>query len=450
FYRLFNCDGSELFETHQQEIAAIEALNLPVNPFFRTTKTIEDIRSVLEQLEAKRNELDYQIDGAVIKLDNLAQCEALGSTAKAPRWGIAYKYAAEEVETVLKDITLQVGRTGVITPVAELEPVQLAGSLVSRATRHNWEEIERKDIRIGDTVVVAKGGDVIPKILSALKDQRSGSESEIPQPEYCPICNSRTESPEGQVAVKCVNYHCAARLSARLRHFVSRDAADIEGLGGKWIDTFIESGKLNSIQDIFKLQHNELRVLPGLGDKSATRLITGLKASEKRPWTNKIFSLGTPQVGITTAAILARNSLNISELEKLSQETLEELEDIGPIVAAEIIAWFSSEDTQTMLSELLECNYLLEVEQVPVITIETFSGLTFVITGTLEKMTRSEAKALIKKHGGKVTGSVSSKTSYLVAGQKAGSKLDKARKLEIKILTEEQLLLLIKTEAIDE
>ncbi|MBT3317739.1 NAD-dependent DNA ligase LigA, partial [bacterium] len=450
FYRLFNCDGSELFETHQQEIAAIEALNLPVNSFFRTTKTIEDIRAVLEQLEAKRNELDYQIDGAVIKLDNLAQCEALGSTAKAPRWGIAYKYAAEEVETVLKDITLQVGRTGVITPVAELEPVQLAGSLISRATLHNWEEIERKDIRIGDTVVVAKGGDVIPKILSALKDQRSGSESEIPQPKYCPICNSRTESPEGQVAVKCVNYHCAARLSARLRHFVSRDAADIEGLGGKWIDTFIESGKLNSIQDIFKLQHNELRVLPGLGDKSATRLITGLKASAKRPWTNKIFSLGIPQVGITTAAILARNSLNISELERLSQETLEELEDIGPIVAAEIIAWFSSEDTQTMLSELLECNYLLEVEQVPVNTIETFSGLTFVITGTLEKMTRGEAKALIKKHGGKVTGSVSSKTSYLVAGQKAGSKLDKARKLDIKILTEEQLLLLIKTEAIDE
>jgi DNA ligase (NAD+) len=235
-----------------------------------------------------------------------------------------------------------------------------------------------------------------------------------------------------------------------LRHFVSRDAADIEGLGGKWIDTFIESGKLNSIQDIFKLQHNELRVLPGLGDKSATRLITGLKTSAKRPWANKIFSLGIPQVGITTAAILARNSLNISELERLSQETLEELEDIGPIVAAEIIAWFSSEDTQTMLSELLECNYLLEVEQVPVITIETFSGLTFVITGTLEKMTRGEAKALIKKHGGKVTGSVSSKTSYLVAGQKAGSKLDKARKLDIKILTEEQLLLLIKTEAIDE
>ncbi|MCP4799802.1 MAG: NAD-dependent DNA ligase LigA [bacterium] len=450
FYRLFNCDGSELFETHEQEIAAIETLNLPVNPFFRTTKTIDDIRSVLEQLEANRSELDYQIDGAVIKLDNLAQCAALGSTAKAPRWGIAYKYAAEEVETVLNDITLQVGRTGVITPVAELEPVQLAGSLVSRATLHNWEEIERKDIRIGDTVVVAKGGDVIPKILSALKDQRSGNESEIPQPESCPICNSRTESPEGQVAVKCVNYHCAARLSARLRHFVSRDAADIEGLGGKWIDAFIESGKLTSIQDIFKLQHNELRVLPGLGDKSATRLITGLKASAKRPWANKIFSLGIPQVGITTATILARNSINIRKLEELSQETLEDLEDIGPIVAAEIIAWFSSEDTQTMLSELLECNYLLEAELVPVTTIETFSGLTFVITGTLGKMTRGEAKALIKKHGGKVTGSVSSKTSYLVAGEKAGSKLDKARKLEVKILTEEQLLSMTKTEAVDE
>lgn len=450
FYRLFNCDGSEIFETHQQEIDAIEALNLPVNPFFHTTTTIDGIRTILEQLESKRSELDYQIDGAVIKLDNLTQCEALGSTSKAPRWGIAYKYAAEEVETVLKDITLQVGRTGVITPVAELEPVQLAGSLISRATLHNWEEIERKDIRIGDTVVVAKGGDVIPKILSALKDQRSGNEVAIPKPESCPICNGQTESPEGQVAVKCLNYHCAARLSARLRHFVSRDAADIEGLGGKWIDNFIESGKLKSIQDIFKLQHNELRVLPGLGDKSASRLITGLKASAKRPWTNKIFSLGIPQVGITTATILASNSLNIRELEKLPQDTLEGLEDIGPIVAAEIIAWFSSVDTQTMISELLECNYLLEAELVPVTTIETFSGLTFVITGTLENMTRGEAKALIKKHGGKVTGTVSSKTNYLVAGEKAGSKLDKARKLEIEILTEEQLLALIKTEAGDE
>jgi DNA ligase (NAD+) len=450
FYRLFNCDGTELFETHSEEIDAIDKLNLPINPFFKNANSTDEIRTFLEQLEAKRDKLDYQIDGAVIKLDNLAQCKALGSTAKAPRWGIAYKYAAEEVETILKDVTLQVGRTGVITPVAELEPVQLAGSLISRATLHNWEEIERKDIRIGDTVVIAKGGDVIPKILSAKINQRTGSEVEIARPKFCPICNAKTDRTEGQVAVKCTNYHCSARLIARLRHFVSRDAADIEGLGGKWVETFIETGKFGNLQDIFKLQHNELRVLPGWGDKSATKLITGLSESGKRPWVNKIFSLGIPQVGITTAETLARNSSNIRELGQLSHEVLKELEDIGPVIATEIIQWFEALDTKTMVDDLLKYGYLLELELVPKTYLKNLEGQIFVITGTLENISRAEVKALVKEHGGKVTGSVSSKTNYLIAGQKSGSKLEKAQKLKVDVITVDQLLSMINIEAIDE
>ena len=448
FYQLFPLDAEDRWTeqgdlpSHTAELAALERLGLPINAHTETAGDPAELETRLAELEARRHELDYQIDGAVIKVDRADQQRRLGWTAKAPRWGLAYKFAAEEARTTLRSITLQVGRTGVITPVAELEPVQLAGTTVSRATLHNWDELERKDIRPGDRVAVAKGGDIIPKVLRSFPEERDGSQQPLPVPTACPVCGEPPVRREGEVALRCVNAFCPAIQAGRLRHFAGRQGCDIEGLGGRAIDLFLEKGWLRSPADLFRLEREQLAELPGWGEKSAENLVQAVAAARERPWANKIFALGIPQVGITTATTLAREYAAIDALADAGAEELADLPDIGPIVAEAVVAWFAEADTRTLLAELRAVDFFLPSERQPEAAPEPagdspFLGRSFVITGTLAEMTRAEARAAIERHGGKVTGSVSKRTHALVAGAKPGSKRDKAEQLGIEILDED-------------
>lgn len=434
-------DGRD-FADHQTEMEALRRLGLPVNPFFKTASHLDELIKHLGDLEAQRDRLDYQIDGAVIKVDSRLWQERLGMTAKAPRWGLAYKFAAEEAETLLRDITLQVGRTGVITPVAELDPVSLAGTTVSRATLHNWDELQRKDIRIGDRVVVVKGGDIIPKVLRVVAEARDGSQKALAHPDQCPICASATVQREGEVALRCSNRRCPAVVAGQLRHFASRNACDIEGLGGRSIDLFLEMGLIQGPADLFRLEKATLADLPGWGEKSADRLLAGLEAARQRPWQAKIFALGIPQVGVTTALTLARNYPSLEALREARPEALADLDDIGPVVGRQVTDFFASAEGRDLVSSLQDVGFFLAEENLPAAVAEIvgdnwFAGKTFVVTGTLAAMTRDQAKAAVTSLGGKVTGSVSKKTDVLIAGEKAGSKLKKAEDLEIPVLDEE-------------
>lgn len=438
-------DGLADFHDHFEEMKALQTLGLPVNPFLRQAAQLEEIEAILNELESLRPDLDYQIDGAVIKVAAREVQAKLGSTAKAPRWGLAYKFAAEEAVTRLRDITLQVGRTGVITPVAELEPVELAGTTVSRATLHNWSEMERKDIRVGDLVVVVKGGDIIPKVLRVLVDQRTGEEKWLPAPGSCPVCGSATGQREDEVALRCLNHLCPAVVAGRLRHFASRDACDIEGLGGRSIDLFLDQGLVSGPADLFGLERTVLADLEGWGEKSADRLLTGLSRAKARPWSAKVFSLGIPQVGVTTARTLARHYPHIDQLVAADAEELADLPDIGPVVAETLVGFFASGAGRDLVEELKEVGFFLPEENLPppekVSSGDTwFSGKVFVLTGTLQNLKRNLAKAAIEKHGGKVTGSVSKRTDVLVAGEKAGSKKDKAEQLGVQVVLENEFI----------
>ncbi len=451
FYRLFPLDGDgEVFGNHQQELAAIAQLGLPVNPFLGQGSDVEHLKVVLAELESSRPDLDYQIDGAVIKVDDLYWQQILGNTTKAPRWGLAYKFAAEEAITTITNISLQVGRTGVITPVAELDPVFLSGSTISRATLHNWDEMQRKDIRVGDQVVLVKGGEIIPKVLRVLLDNRTGNETAIGQPSLCPVCGKGTVRDPHSVALKCENLKCPAILAGRLRLFTSRDACDIEGLAGRSIDQFLELGLVSGPGDLFRLSGSVLSVLPGWGEKSAERVLQGLQEAISRPWEAKIFALGIPQVGVTTAATLARNYHGIDELLAADKDSLAGKKDIGPVGAQTIIDFFASDAGRELVEDLKSVGFFLNQE----IVLESaaprdsyFSERTFVLTGSMSAMTRTEARKEIEARGGKVTGSVSVRTDVLVVGEKAGSKLVKAEKLGIEIINEEIFLERLKSDS---
>jgi len=430
------------FVTHGAEMKAIAALGLPVNPFLREAATVAELEAHLTELEELRPGLDYQIDGAVIKVDSRDLQSLLGSTAKSPRWALAYKFAAEEAVTRLLKISLQVGRTGVITPVAELAPVALAGTTVSRATLHNWDEMERKDIRSGDRVVVVKGGDIIPKVLRVLVEDRVGSEMPVPRPTVCPVCAEPTLRREEEVALRCVNPLCPAVLAGRLRHFASRNACDIEGLGGRSIDLFLELGLVKGPADLFGLAWDAIAALPGWGERSAERLRMGIEAAPRRPWSAKIFALGIPQVGVSTALTLAREYADIDALLGADATALAELPDIGPVVGQIIERFFVSPGGAALVEDLRRVDFFLSTELLPpppVVVDENnwFAGKVFVLTGTMAARTRDEARREIETRGGRVSGSVSRKTDAVVAGAKAGSKLVKAEELGIEILDED-------------
>jgi DNA ligase (NAD+) len=379
----------------------------------------------------------------VIKVDRVDYQRALRTTSKSPRWAIAYKYPAERAETVLEDIKIQVGRTGALTPVAYLKPVRLSGTTVARASLHNKDEIERLDARVGDIVKVEKSGEIIPKVVEVLADKRKSALRKFVFPDHCPVCGGKAEKFGEEVAVRCINPACPAQLKGRIRHFAMRDAMDIEGLGVMWIESFVEKGFLKDLGDIYYLDPEKVANLERMGEKSTENLFKGIEESKTRTLNRLIFGLGILDVGERTAFLLAHKFKHLDKLAAADEEEIQAIREIGPVTAHSIYEFFREAGAKRILEKLRKAGVKFNVleavkEDTP------FSGKTFVITGTLEKYERSEAETLIRGLGGHPSGSVSKKTHYLIAGESAGSKLEKAKSLGIKILDEAAFLKMLK------
>jgi len=392
-----------------------------------------------------RKTLAYETDGLVIKLNNRALYETLGTTAKSPRWLVAYKFSAEQAETELLDIKLQVGRTGTITPVAELKPVFLAGSTISRATLHNADEIRRKDIRIGDRVIIEKGGEVIPKVVEVLPSLRSGKEKEFVFPEKCPICQSPLIRTEGEVAIRCQNASCPGQIKERLRHFASRNAMDIEGLGDALVNQLVDKGLVKDYADLYKLTIEQAASLERMAEKSATNLVEAIETSKTRPLSSFIFALGIRYVGLQSAKILARHFRSFQALAQASQEAIGATEGIGGVIGESLYSFFRNKENRTLIDKLLSAGVSPAPEKSQARGEEKeisafFAGKTFVLTGTLSSLERNKAREEIERHGGKTSESVSGKTDYIIVGENPGSKLAKAQSLSIPLLDEKSFL----------
>lgn len=436
--------GSFKPKTHVEMLAYLRRIGLKVNPYYKVFSTIDEVIDYCVSWKDKRSELPYDIDGLVIKVNNMAYQQVLGATAKDPRWAIAFKFPAEQATTVVEDIFIGVGRTGILTPTAILRPVQLAGSVVSRATLHNEDYIQEKDIRIGDTVIIHKAGEVIPEVVSVVKEKRTGREQPFIMPKTCPECGSPATRKPGEAAHKCTNPSCPALLREGLIHFVSRDAMNIEGLGPAMITSLLNAGLVNDIADFYKLKTEELADLERMGKKSAQNLIDAIEKSKDAGLARVLFGLGIRYVGIKAAGIIARHFGTIDAVAKADMSELMQLNEIGKKIAESVVAYFGNPDNIEIIERLksagvrmTEKNHAAEGEQI-------FAGLNFVLTGTLASMTRAEATALIEARGGKVSGSVSKKTSYVIAGAEAGSKLEKAHALGVAVLTEEEFKEMLK------
>ncbi len=431
-------EGGDL-ERHSELFVWLKKLGLPAAEKWWMAESVEEILHAIQELDELRNDFPYQTDGAVVKVDQFAQRQALGFTSKSPRWAIAYKYEAERAETKLLDILVQVGRTGVLTPVAALEPVTVSGSRVARATLHNAEEIERKDIRIGDTVVLEKAGDVIPAVVSVRADLRTGAERAFAMPTECPECGSAVQKDEGQVAIRCVNAQCPAQLRRRLEHFASRGAMDIEGLGEMMVGQLVARELLRDVSDIYQLDETKLATLDRVGEKSIRNLLDGIAASKSRPLWRLIFALGILHVGATSSRALAARLRSMDALMQSSAEELQQIPDVGEVVGQSIHGFFQEPANRDLIARLEQAGVrMVDEGPAPAAADDSspFSG-AWVITGTLSQ-TRDEIAEEIIARGGKVSGSVSKKTRYLLAGEEAGSKLEKAQKLGVKILSEKE------------
>lgn len=429
------------FQTHEQMLQTLKNYGLRIAPVFWNCESIDAALNYLDTLDAQRHDFPFEIDGAVIKVNERGLYETLGSTAKSPRWAVAYKYEPEQAETLLHTISIQVGRTGVLTPVAELEPVQLAGTTVKRATLHNEDEIRRKGIKIGDRVIVEKAGEIIPAIVRVVTEKRTGIERDFSMPSVCPICNTAVEKRDGEVALRCPNLQCPAQIKNWLTHFASRNALDISGLGESLVEQLVDQGLVQSPSDLYHLKKSDVADLERMAEKSATNLIKGIEMSKTRPFDRILFGLGIRHVGTTAARILAEKFGDIDALINATPEQLEAIHDIGPVVAQSIVAYFNQPETTAVVEQLRESGLCFEAMQAQ--ASNEFEGLTFVLTGTLETMTRDEGGEKIRVRGGKVSSSVSGKTSYLVAGSNAGSKLTKAESLGVTILDEKQFVNLL-------
>lgn len=442
-YAIGEVDGVQ-FETHAELLEALEAFGLPVNPRFWTVGDVEELLNALDELESLRHEFPFEMDGGVVKVNERAWYEELGYTAKSPRWAVAYKYEPERAETTLRDITVQVGRTGILTPVAELEPVTVAGSTISRATLHNEDEIRRKDIRIGDRVWIEKAGEVIPAVVAVNKEMRTGTEKIVEMPDACPVCKGPVSRREGEVALRCENLQCPAQLKQWLRHFASRGAMDIEGLGEVLVDQLVDRELVSSPADLYSLTLEQVSGLERMGEKSAQNVLAGIEASKQRDLWRLVAGLGIRHVGVRSAQALAAHFGQLHALRDANQAALEAVPDIGPIVALSIKSFFESEPNRHLLDVLEAKGVNITADRSNQPSADgPFSGKTFVLTGTLSGMTRDEASERIRALGGAVTSSVSKKTDYVVAGEKAGSKLAKAEKLGVTMLDEAAFLILL-------
>ncbi|NGP54587.1 NAD-dependent DNA ligase LigA [Thioalkalivibrio sp. XN8] len=446
-YGVGYCEGAELPERHSEVLEMLKGWGVRVSPLNRVVQGAAGCQAYYDQMLGERDELPYEIDGVVFKVDKRTQQQALGFVSRAPRWAVAFKFPAQEVTTVVRGVDFQVGRTGALTPVARLEPVFVGGVTVSNATLHNMDEIERKDVRIGDTVIVRRAGDVIPEVVRVLHERREGHPEPVELPAKCPVCGSDVVRPEGQAAARCSGgLFCAAQRKEKLRHFASRRAMDIEGLGARIIEQLVEEGvdgrEVQTPADIYALTTDELAGLERMGEKSAANLVASISRSKDTTFARFLFALGIPEVGEVTAASLARHFGSIDRLAEAETDDLEAVPDVGPVIAQHVHEFFRQPHNLDVIAALRArgVNW-------PAIDYEPdvlpLAGKSFVLTGALETMTRDEARDRIQAAGGKVTGSVSGKTDYVVAGKDPGSKLDKAEQLGVTVLNESELLELL-------
>ncbi|GLI37209.1 NAD-dependent DNA ligase LigA [Geobacter hydrogenophilus] len=432
------------FASQTEFLDTMRQWGLPVNPLVRRVTGVEGVLSFYREMTDRRDTLPYEIDGVVVKVDSFSLQRELGEKSRSPRWAVAVKFPPRQAVTVIEDIVPSVGRTGVITPTANLRPVEVSGVTVSRATLHNWEEMERKDIRIGDTVVIERAGDVIPAVVRVLTEKRAGSERFLPIPAACPECGSEVVKIPDEVAVRCMGLSCPAQIRESIIHFASRNAMDMEGLGEKYIEQLLRLGLVGNVADLYTLTRDDFMKFDRMGDKLAENLLNAIEASKRRELSRFIFALGIRHVGEHTARLLATAFGSIDNLARATEAELLSIREIGPQVARSITTFFHNEGNRETIRRMVEAGVEPTVEEKKVGG--RFTGKTFVFTGALTRFSRSEAQKMVENEGGHAAGSVSKKTDYVVAGAEAGSKLDKARQLGVTVLTEDGFLQMLEGE----
>ena len=431
------------FETHSEFLAALQNWGFPVNPEIKILNGIEEAITFHSNLKSHRNSLPYEIDGSVIKVNNYALREELGVRSRSPRWAIAGKFKAQQETTVIEDIVLSVGRTGAVTPVAKLQPVKVGGVVVSNVTLHNQDEIDRKDIRVGDTVLIQRAGDVIPQVVKVIKEKRPSNTSPFKMTNTCPECDHDVYRPEDEVVARCQNLSCPAQVKRRIEHFVSKNAMDIDGVGEKLIDQLVEKNLVKSVDDLYHLTLDQLSELERMAEKSAKNTISAIDNSKSTTFHRFVYALGIRNVGEHVAKVLEKSFTgNIEIFMKTNAEVLEDIDEVGPIVAETIVKFWADETNVNIVNNCFKLG--ISLESVKNETEQIFMGKTFIFTGSLESITRKEGKEIVEARGGRAAGSVSAKTDYIVAGENAGSKLKKAEKLGIPVLTESEFMDLIK------
>jgi DNA ligase (NAD+) len=426
------------FATHREMLDNFKTLGLKTPPACWECSSVEEIFKALEELKTMRRSFPFEMDGGVLKVNERKLYDRLGATAKSPRWAVAFKYDPERAETTLKAITIQVGRTGVLTPVAELEPVFLSGSTINRATLHNAEDIQRKDIRVGDRVIIEKAGEVIPEVIGVNVSARNGHERVFTMPKKCPVCGGEITRREDEVASRCENLQCPDQLKRWLRHFAARGAMDIEGLGEAIIDQLVDKKMAGNPADLYSLKAEQIAGLERMADKSAANIISAMEASKKRDLWRLIFALGIRQVGAKMAQTLETRFNNIDELMAADRENLEKTHDMGPVAAESIIAFFKSERNQLLIARLKKAGVNCAATPKKQEGHAQLAGKTFVLTGTLAGLSRTEAEELIRRHGGRTAGGVSKKTSFVLAGTDPGSKFSRAKELGVRVINEDE------------
>lgn len=439
-YAIGYAEGSDL-ETQWQVLGFLREHGFKTNPHIKSCKNIEEVIEYCNQWQERKEGLEYDIDGMVIKVNSLRQQRELGATTKAPRWMIAYKFPAERATTKLKDIIVQVGRTGTLTPVAVLEPVHLSGSIVSRATLHNAEDIERKDVRVGDMVTIEKAGEIIPQVVAPLLDKRTGKEKKFHMPDKCPVCGSKVKQYPGEVAVRCDNPSCSAKQKEKIKHFASRSAMDIEGLGEAMVELLVDNKLVSDIADIYTLKYEQIIKLPRMADKSTRNLLEAIQKSKGEDLSRLIFGLGIRHVGVHAADILASEFNSIDKICEQDAESLSNISEIGPVMAESIYEFFHNPENNKLVKRLKSAG--VKTTQAKRTDKGRLAGKKIVLTGTLSSFSRDEAEELIKNEGARISSSVSERVDFVIAGENPGSKYDKAKKLNLKIIDETEFKKLI-------
>lgn len=441
FYGVGRYRGIEVADSHWQMLCTLKELGLRINPLVKPRLRIEEVLRYYRRLQEQRPQLPYEIDGMVVKIDRLSDQQELGATSRSPRWAIAYKFESVQATSRVEKIEVQVGRTGVITPVARLQPVSIGGVTVSRATLHNEDEVRKKDIRIGDTVLVQRAGDVIPEVVKVIESKRSGNEIAFHMPDRCPVCGSAVVRPEGEAATRCVNLDCPAQVRERIKHFASKAAFDIDGLGDKLVEQLVDKGLVATPADLFQLDAQTLKALERMGEKSAANLVEAIRKSKTIRFHRFLYALGIRFVGEHVARILEAGFEDLDRLMHASREEIEAIEGIGPVVAASLVDFLQRPENRKEIDRIRAAGVTLVYPTER--TGQHLQGKIFVLTGTLESMTRSQARERIEARGGKLSGSVSRKTDYVVAGASPGSKKQRATELGLRILDESELVALL-------